>query len=104
MPIKNKDIGMDLVNNEPLVEQVSNSQQTAVDDMMSDIISEQTKAKATSIMNMVGVLTTVDFYQMDVDSSNNYQVDANGPSDIAYDTKTFTEIRKFKVKLSNSTN
>ena len=71
MPIKNKDIGMDLVNNEPLVEQVSNSQQTAVDDMMSDIISEQTKAKATSIMNMVGVLTTVDFYQMDVDSSNN---------------------------------
>lgn len=104
MPIKNKDIGMDLVNNEPLVEQISNSQQTAVDDMMSDIISEQTKAKATSIMNMVGVLTTVDFYQMDVDSSNNYQVDANGPSDIAYDTKTFTEIRKFKVKLSNSAN
>ena len=104
MPIKNKDIGMDLVNNSPLVEQVANSQQSAVEDMMSEIIAEQTKAKATSIMNMVGVLTTVDFYQMDTDSSNNYQVDANGPSDIAYDNKTFTEIKNFKVKLTNSTN
>ena len=58
MPIKSKNIGMDLVNNTPLVEQVQNEAIiNSVDDMMSEIIAERTKMKATAVLNMVGVMT-----------------------------------------------
>jgi hypothetical protein len=105
MPIKSKNIGMDLVNNTPLVEQIQNeSHVDAVDDMMSEIISERTKIKATAALNMVGALTPVTYYQVVGDSTNNYATDANGPSDIAFDTKKFIEIKDFRVHLTNATN
>ena len=80
MPIKSKNIGMDLVNNTPLVEQIQNeSHVDAVDDMMSEIISERTKIKATATLNMVGALTPVTYYQVVGDSTNNYATDSNDP-------------------------
>lgn len=105
MPIKSKNIGMDLVNNTPLVEQIQNEAHVdAVDDMMSEIISERTKIKATAALNMIGALTPVMYYQVIPDASNNYLTDANGPSDIAFDTKKFIEIKDFRVHLTNTTN
>ena len=105
MPIKSKNIGMDLVNNTPLVEQVQNEHTVnAVDDMMSEIIAERTKMKATAALNMIGVMTPVLYYQTVPDSANNYNTDANGPSDLALDTKKFIEIKDFRVHLTNATN
>lgn len=104
MPIKYKNSGSDLVNNTPIVEKIKDtviSQST--DDMMSEIISEKLKMKATSALNMVGVLTPVLYYQAVNDSSNNYSSDASAPSDISFDTKKFIEIKDFRIKLTNST-
>lgn len=105
MPIKYKNSGNDLLNNIPFVEKIKESESyDRMEDMMSEITSERLKMKASSMMNMVGVLTPVLYYQAVQDSSNNYNTDASGPSDIAYDIKKFIEIKNFKIKLSGETN
>ena len=105
MPIKSSKIGNDLINNNSILDQLKISESIeAKDDMMSDVLAEKLKMKASSAMHMVGVLTPVLYYQVVADSANNYSTDANGPSDINYDTKKFIEIKDFRVKLSNATN
>ena len=103
MPIKYNETGMDLVNATPLLDRVIDVNPSASEDMMSEILSQKMKMKATSMLNMVGVLTPVTYYQAVADSSNNYNVDASMPSDISYDTKKFIEIKNFKLKLSGAT-
>ena len=105
MPIKSSKIGNDLINNNSILDQLKTSESIeAKDDMMSDVLAEKLKMKASSAMHMVGVLTPVLYYQVVADGTNNYSTDANGPSDINYDTKKFIEIKDFRVKLSNATN
>ena len=105
MPVKSNKIGNDLINNNSILDQLKNTENVkAKDEVMSDIIAEKLKMKASSAMHMVGTLTPVLYYQAVADGSNNYNVDANGPSDINYDTKKFIEIKDFRVKLSNATN
>lgn len=105
MPIKYKNSGNDLLNNTPFVEKLrENESYNRMEDMMSEITSERLKMKASSMLNMVGVLTPVLYYQAVQDSNNNYNVDAMGPSDISFDTKKFIEIKNFKIKLSDPTN
>jgi hypothetical protein len=104
MPVKYKNSGSDLINNTPIVEKVKDAVTSqTTDDMMSDIVSERLKMKASSAMNMTGVLTPVLYYLGVSDTTNNYATDASGPSDLSYDTKKFTEIKDFRIKLSNST-
>lgn len=104
MPIKYKHSGNDLINNVPFVEKITESESyDRMEDMMSEVISERLKMKASSMVNMVGVLTPVLYYQAVADSNNNYSSDSTGPSDIAFDTKKFIEIKNFKIKLSNAT-
>ena len=105
MPVKSNKIGNDLINNNSILDQLKNTENVkAKDEVMSDIIAEKLKMKASSAMHMVGILTPVLYYQAVADGSNNYNVDANGPSDINYDTKKYIEIKDFRVKLSNATN
>lgn len=105
MPIKYKNTGNDLINNVPFVEKLKeNESYDKMEDMMSEITAERLKMKASSMINMVGVLTPVLYYQAVADSTNNYNSDASGPSDIAFDIKKFIEIKNFKIKLSGATN
>ncbi len=105
MPIKYKNSGNDLINNVPFVEKLKESESyNKMDDMMSEITSERLKMKASSMINMVGVLTPVLYYQAVHDSTNNYNTDSTGPSDIAFDVKKFIEIKNFRIKLSGETN
>ena len=102
MPIKYKNSGNDLINNKPFVEKIKESESyNRMEDMMSEITAERLKMKASSMINMVGVLTPVLYYQAVADSNNNYSSDSTGPSDIAFDTKKFIEIKDFKIKLTN---
>ena len=103
MPIKYNETGMDLVNATPLLDRVIDVNPSASEDMMSEILSQKMKMKATSMLNMVGVLTPVTYYQAVADSSNNYNVDASMPSDISYDTKKFIEI-KVLILMINTLN
>jgi len=103
MPIKYNESGADLVNATPLLDRIVDDNTSSNEDMMSEIVAQKMKMKATSMMNMVGVLTPVTYYQAVPDASNNYNTDASAPSDIAYDTKKFIEIKNFKLKLSGAT-
>ena len=69
MPIKYNETGMDLVNATPLLDRVIDVNPSASEDMMSEILSQKMKMKATSMLNMVGVLTPVTYYQAVADSS-----------------------------------
>lgn len=105
MPIKYKDTGRDLIHNQTLVEKLEkNANINSTADMMSEIIAERTKMKASSFLDMIGVLTPVTYYQIVPDSQNNYNVDAESPSDIANDGKKYIKINDFKIKLSSPTN
>ena len=85
MPIKYNESGADLVNATPLLDRIVDDNTSSNEDMMSEIVAQKMKMKATSMMNMVGVLTPVTYYQAVPDASNNYNTDASAPSDIAYD-------------------
>ena len=98
----------DYLSNIPITERITTPQtetvQHTAEDMLSEIVDERTKMKNTSIIEMVGVLTTVTYYRSVKDPQNNYASDANGPNNVALDTKKYDEISKFKVKIDGSAN
>lgn len=92
----------------PITERITTPQteteQHNTEDMLSEIVEERTKMKNTSMMQMVGVLTTVTYYRSVKDPQNNYASDSNGPNNVAIDTKKYDEISKFKVKINGAAN
>lgn len=98
----------DYLSNVPIVERITTPQtetvQHTAEDMLSEIVDERVKMKNTSIIEMVGVLTTVTYYRSIKDPQNNYASDTNGPNNVALDTKKYDEISKFKVKINGSAN
>ena len=98
----------DYLSNIPITERITTPQtdtvQSNTEDMLSEIVDERTKMKNTSMMEMVGVLTTVTYYRSVKDPQNNYASDSNGPNGVALDTKKYDEISKFKVKINGAAN
>ena len=98
----------DYLLNIPITERITTPQtdtvQNKTEDMLSEIVDERTKMKNTSMIEMVGVLTTVTYYRSVKDPQNNYASDSNGPNGVALDTKKYDEISKFKVKINGSAN
>ena len=98
----------DYLSNIPITERITTPQantiQNTTEDMLSEIVDERTKMKNTSMMEMVGVLTTVTYYRSVKDPQNNYASDSNGPNGVALDTKKYDEISNFKVKINGSAN
>ena len=98
----------DYLSNVPIVERITNppteTVQHTAEDMLSDIVDERTKMKNTSILEMVGVLTSVTYYRSIKDPQNNYASDANGPNNVSLENKKYDEISNFKVKINGSAN
>ena len=98
----------DYLSNIPITERITTPQtdtvQSNTEDMLSEIVDERTKMKNTSMIEMVGVLTTVTYYRSVKDPQNNYASDSNGPNGVALDTKKYDEISNFKVKINGSAN
>lgn len=96
----------DYLSSIPITERITTPQtetiQNNTEDMLSEIVEDRTKMKNTSIMEMVGVLTTVTYYRSVKDPQNNYASDSNGPNNVALDTKKYDEISKFKVKINGA--
>jgi hypothetical protein len=104
MPMKYKDFDtnqMDALHAAtPIVEKLEEKQKTdAISDMMSNIIDEKQTLKNTSMIDMAGVLTPIDYYHIIPDKNNNYATDTNAPNDIAINQNKFYEIKNFKVKF-----
>lgn len=78
--------------------------QNNTEDMLREIVRERIKMKNTSILEMVGVLTTVTYYRSIKDPQNNYASDSNGPNQVAMENKKYDEITKFKVKINGAAN
>lgn len=94
-----------ILNQVPIIEKFKDANENeAIESMMSNIVIEKRKMKFTSVMDMIGVLTPVEYYQIIADASNNYAVDANSPSDIALNNLKFNHITDFKVKLEGQVN
>ena len=78
----------DYLLNIPITERITTPQtdtvQNKTEDMLSEIVDERTKMKNTSMMEMVGVLTTVTYYRSVKDPQNNYASDSNGPNGVAF--------------------
>lgn len=93
-------------NTIPLMENIQNEGKIkdSVADMLSNIIDQQSKAKRSQYMDMIGVMTPVTYYQTQVSSQNNYATDASSPSEIASSTKKFNKINNFMVKLDGRVN
>ena len=108
MPVKYNDYREkdDYIGNVPISEQIlTPNNDSAVSDMLSNIISEKQKMDNTSVIKMVGALTPVTYYHT-IGSSNGSTIasDAQGPSDLGTDTKKYQKIKKFLIKLESGVN
>lgn len=107
MPIKYNDYHEkdDFIGNTPISEQIShvNVEQSTMEDMLSNIISEKQKVDNSSIIKMVGALTPVTYYHNIAAKSagGNLASNAQGPSDISIDNKRFQKIKNFLLKLDS---
>lgn len=98
-------VNSSIFDTSPIIEKIKDTEKLdAVSEMMSTIIEDRQKVKNSTIMDMTGVLTPVLYYQLIPDETNNYAIDANGPSDIAINSLRYNKIKDFKVKLTGATN
>ena len=104
MPVRYDDIGLNgqyMKDTTPLVEKMdAKKQYDAVSDMMSNIIDEKQKMKNTAAIDMVGTLTPITYYQVIAESSANYTVSNNQPTDLSINETKYNLIKNFKVKFT----
>lgn len=107
MPIKynNYKEKDDFIGNVPISEQINEvpEDQAKMADMLSNIIKEKQKSDNTSIIKMMGALTPVTYYHT-VSNAINTSIasDAQGPADVANDSKSYEKIKNFLVKIESS--
>ena len=104
MPVRYDDIGLNgqyMQDTTPLVEKMdAKKQYDAVSDMMSNIIDEKQKMKNTAAIDMVRTLTPIIYYQVIAESSANYTVSNNQPSDLSINETKYNLIKNFRVKVT----
>lgn len=89
------------LSNAPLVERLKDKEKRdSFSDMMSNIIKDKQTIKSSSLIDMIGTLTTVNYYHLLPMEKNNLVLDANGPNDVSVENKKFKLIKDFKVKLN----
>lgn len=108
MPIKynNYKEKDDYIGNTPIVEQIipsTSNNDKAVNDMMSNIISEKQKMDNTAVIKMTGALTPVLYYHNVLTNTTGGTLVSNssGPSNISIENKKFQKIKNFLIKIES---